>query len=698
MASYWSWKPTFNSNQILALIFLLPFSIHALALNDQETTSAVQNSAQQDFVQDSNKTYGPITKTDTLWQIAVAHRPDTSVSNYQVMMAIFESNPNAFLRNDVNTMIEGQFLRIPTLAQIKSTEPYQYGKKPTQVSEKTVTTEAENNLRLVSTKTKEISVSESSTHKKNIIEPVKVSNLVNTENITTVDSIDSKLTVDVITQVDKSSERLNTATYDKQPHEPISDVKQQIKSYENDEFKESLEAVDNQLASLQYEMAKTSEKQAQVDELLAEQKRLLAFIKDREKQLIEQQDALQKQHDSFLYNPMSYWTTTGVLAVLITILFYLVNRRRHIENNKSNEIPEPVNVKIGSEIPQENFDQNVLNLTRDTVTKPNADSLIDPVEDTTSFSEPSEPDLPTNETEPNDIKVEFVIETKQEQTGNESMFGPVETLAENVHVETAFSKVDLIEQSSPSSRAAMSEDDLLNNLVVKADFDTEETAKKSEDALNLTTPEHEFNKESLDIDQIIEGMVDDKNKPVTLRSTKTGNEKATVKLDNDEGKILDSSEPGIINEIESYDDVEFDKLLAEISAQSEDFSSHSNVVSINAGVQPSQTNDEVRVDKDNEFVSVEELIHDGENTLETNDLYTKQQIDVGLDDFPEFQTGVNHINVDDDKHGVNAKLDLAQVYIEIGDTDNAAVILKNIMKLGNSGQQQKAQQLLYSLK
>lgn len=64
--------------------------------------------------------YGPTKSTDTLWDIALDARPDRSVSPQQVMLAIQDLNPNAFIDNNINKMKEGQILRLPTKEQIQS--------------------------------------------------------------------------------------------------------------------------------------------------------------------------------------------------------------------------------------------------------------------------------------------------------------------------------------------------------------------------------------------------------------------------------------------------------------------------------------------------------------------------------------------------------------------------------------------------
>ena len=58
---------------------------------------------------------------------------------------------------------------------------------------------------------------------------------------------------------------------------------------------------------------------------------------------------------------------------------------------------------------------------------------------------------------------------------------------------------------------------------------------------------------------------------------------------------------------------------------------------------------------------------------------------------------MNPIDVDLDKNGMSAKLDLAKVYIEIGDQDNALAVLEEVVKQGDTQQQTLAQELLDNL-
>ncbi|WP_188151168.1 FimV/HubP family polar landmark protein [Teredinibacter waterburyi] len=56
---------------------------------------------------------------DTLWDIAKSIRPDRSVTIQQTMLAIQRKNPEAFIKNNINLLREGQVLRVPSRDEIQ---------------------------------------------------------------------------------------------------------------------------------------------------------------------------------------------------------------------------------------------------------------------------------------------------------------------------------------------------------------------------------------------------------------------------------------------------------------------------------------------------------------------------------------------------------------------------------------------------
>ena len=65
-------------------------------------------------------TYGPVGGRDTLWDIALAVRPDSKASVHQTMLALQRLNPEAFIRGNINLLKKGQVLRVPDANEIGS--------------------------------------------------------------------------------------------------------------------------------------------------------------------------------------------------------------------------------------------------------------------------------------------------------------------------------------------------------------------------------------------------------------------------------------------------------------------------------------------------------------------------------------------------------------------------------------------------
>jgi pilus assembly protein FimV len=59
-----------------------------------------------------------VQKDDTLWEIAINSRPNRQVTPQQMMLAIQDSNPSAFINGNINRLKTHQVLRIPTEQQM----------------------------------------------------------------------------------------------------------------------------------------------------------------------------------------------------------------------------------------------------------------------------------------------------------------------------------------------------------------------------------------------------------------------------------------------------------------------------------------------------------------------------------------------------------------------------------------------------
>ena len=161
----------------------------------------------------------------------------------------------------------------------------------------------------------------------------------------------------------------------------------------------------------------------------------------------------------------------------------------------------------------------------------------------------------------------------------------------------------------------------------------------------------------------------------------------------------------VVDGIKELDNLDFDDLLANIEEETSTSSNEAFEFSENFDigdgfdsdiVEENASEDSEVDDKNNEkdFISVDSLLSDSLLDGKPTEPYEKMNIDVGLGEFPEFSGNITEDDIDDDDNGIAAKLDLAKVYLEIGDNENAEVILLDVVKQGDAQQQFDAQQLL----
>ena len=72
--------------------------------------------------------YGPVQSGDSLSEIAYRLRKDKRWSNQQIMLALFDANPEAFVHQNINQLKKGRFLKVPNDVAVKqfvNSERYQ---------------------------------------------------------------------------------------------------------------------------------------------------------------------------------------------------------------------------------------------------------------------------------------------------------------------------------------------------------------------------------------------------------------------------------------------------------------------------------------------------------------------------------------------------------------------------------------------
>ena len=97
-----------------------PFPAPAPAIN---TAPAIPAQASTPAAPPIDGTIGAVQANDTAWGIALAHRPDRSISVQQMMLALLRANPAAFINENVNQLRRGAILRMPSPEEMDSLGP-----------------------------------------------------------------------------------------------------------------------------------------------------------------------------------------------------------------------------------------------------------------------------------------------------------------------------------------------------------------------------------------------------------------------------------------------------------------------------------------------------------------------------------------------------------------------------------------------
>jgi pilus assembly protein FimV len=153
--------------------------------------------------------------------------------------------------------------------------------------------------------------------------------------------------------------------------------------------------------------------------------------------------------------------------------------------------------------------------------------------------------------------------------------------------------------------------------------------------------------------------------------------------------------------IEELDDVDFDQLLANIGEEL------ASTTDDEVGLTLDEIGDDLvgnnlideniqsieKLEPTEDYVSVDDLLSESLEEVDEVEPYGKTNIDVGLGQFSQNESGVDV----DENGSMSSQLDLAKMYIEMNDEENAQVILQEIISKGDVIQKVEAQELLDSL-
>ncbi len=275
-------------------VVLLAVNFMTASVATADTTAKLRGPKEFDAPQQTR--LGPLTPADTLWRLAEQARPDRRINMYQMMYALYQKNPDAFLEENFNHLKPGAFLLLPTVREILAVDALEAQRK------------SENDDRIWAERVRraELAKAEAAAAKQ----------------------------LDIVTAKEQLSEELSRV--EAQQTEQISDLRNRIGAsmanvetivQENTELKQQLNTVVQELGAVKSQLDKDSEIQTQLQQLLAQQAQLLQ----------QQQEQMRKAEEGFnvaatlqkvAASPIG-WAVAGSLPAFI-LLYFIVSliRRR----------------------------------------------------------------------------------------------------------------------------------------------------------------------------------------------------------------------------------------------------------------------------------------------------------------------------------------------------------------------------------
>lgn len=278
--------------RIFAVLLAVNFMTVTVATAD--TTAKLRGPKEFDAPQQTR--IGPLTPADTLWRLAEQSRPDRRINMYQMMYALYQKNPDAFLEENFNHLKPGAFLQVPSIREILAVDALEAQRK------------SENDDRIWAERVRRVELAKA--------EAAAAKQL------------------DIVSAKEQLSEELSRV--EAQQTEQISDLRDRIGAsmanvetivQENTELKQQLNTVVQELGAVKSQLDKDSEIQTQLQQLLAQQTELLE----------QQREQIRKAEEGFnvaatlqkiAASPLG-WAIAGSLPAF-ALLYFIVSmiRRR----------------------------------------------------------------------------------------------------------------------------------------------------------------------------------------------------------------------------------------------------------------------------------------------------------------------------------------------------------------------------------
>ncbi len=279
---------------LLMRILLILFTVNFMTAAWAESTARLRGP--KEFDTPAVTRLGPLSAQDTLWRLAEQARPDKRVNMYQMMFALYQNNPDAFLDDNFNHLKPGAFLEVPGIRDILAIDPVMAQRK------------SENDDRVWAEKIRKAAQQKPEDHSAKQVDIAKAQQEI-TDELNRVEAQQTEQMSDLRDRLGASMANVETIVQ------------------ENTALKKQLDTVVSELSNVKQQLDKDSEIQTQLQQLLQQQTEMLE----------QQREQIRKQQEGFnfaetwqnLANSPAGWILAAALpAALVLFGVVLLIRRK----------------------------------------------------------------------------------------------------------------------------------------------------------------------------------------------------------------------------------------------------------------------------------------------------------------------------------------------------------------------------------
>ena len=629
----------------------------------------------------STGSYGPVRPTDTLWSLASKHRPSNRVSVYQTMVAIYDKNPRSFADGNINHILVGSHILLPTAAEAgritdaearrrfnsdnaswKGLSPKYLASKQARTAQPVASQPAPAKPAAAPKAAPIPAAPKVTAPATEVKETTKAAPVPVAANSAASSAASTAPTPLPATPVGKPSTEMALALED--ANAQLGQVTEM-----NHRLKLRLQALTEEVETLKAQLQDQTALQKEVAELKANPTPPVVAPVPKQSWLME-----------LLSSPLNLAMIIllPVLLVLALVTLWLRARARRELEEQEKSLSESTSMVMGDE--NSEFDQLMTVGIADDEPLHGMPDLNEPEVSRKQDGASAAADVifRDDETALSAFDVEPAVTTANRDP---DLVPELDLAHEGDFDLPVVPELDLSDEPTSSARGhdeIMTEEELQAALFAELDADLEADLAQAQEESRSQRDETLANFDLSDLETGFGEPTDDELAAKAPHIDETGFGKDDV--DDMLAELgLEPTKPTA----SEWDPSEL--ALADFEDAFAEVESHQGEVKPREQVQ------------DSDFVEIDKLLADADASSTEQEPYQGFSLDVGLDGFPEVLPESNGFDVDADDGGVGAKLDLARAYLEIDDKESARELLEEAVAQGSEHQRSEAQKLLKRL-